>query len=313
MTTATTTTARRVQHNYRYDSTLRSSERVTWQVDELLPESASFDFSRPFLPESLARVQQATMLDARERLLLNQIRGHSYAHMFRVAEAFILPFVMDHARATLGDDNRIRALLGFAGEEAKHRELFERFRDVFERDFGTPCALVGPEEEIAANVLAHPALSIALVTLKLEWMTQRHYLESIADDAALEPRFQSLFRCHWMEEAQHAKLDTLLVEELAARASPAEIRAGIEGLFSIAGSFAELVQRQAELDVESLQRASGRALGKAERDELLAQQVRANRWTFLGSGMSHAKFLEMLAAIDPATRAKVVEITPEFS
>lgn len=305
--------ARRLTHPYRYDSTLRASERVTWQVDELLPSDASFDFSRPFLPESLARTEQATMLDAREKLLLNQIRGHSYAHMFRVAEAFILPFVMDHARATLGDDVRIRALLGFAGEEAKHRELFERFRDVFERDFGTPCAVVGPEEEIAAQTLAHPSLAVALATLKLEWMTQRHYLESIADDAALEPRFQSLFRCHWMEEAQHAKLDTLLVEELASRATPEEIRAGVEGLFSIAGSFAELVQRQAELDVESLERACGRTLPKVDRDALLAQQVRANRWTFLGSGMGHAKFLETLGAIDPAARAKVIELTPEFS
>ncbi len=41
--------------------------------------------------------------------------------------------------------------------------------------------------------------------------------------------FKSLLRHHWMEEAQHAKLDTLIVEAIAARLTPAEIVGGVEG------------------------------------------------------------------------------------
>ena len=39
-------------------------------------------------------------------------------------------------------------------------------------------------------------------------MTQLHYLDSVKDDGDLDPLFKSLLRHHWMEEAQHAKLDT---------------------------------------------------------------------------------------------------------
>ncbi len=37
-----------------------------------------------------------------------------------------------------GDDYRVRALLRFAGEEAKHIHLFKRFGEEFARGFGTP-------------------------------------------------------------------------------------------------------------------------------------------------------------------------------
>ena len=49
----------------------------------------------------------------------------------------------------------------------------------------------------------------------IEWMTQSHYVDSVRDDGELDPLFKSLLKHHWMEEAQHAKLDTLMVEALA--------------------------------------------------------------------------------------------------
>ena len=63
--------------------------------------------------------------------VLNQIRGHEYLALFGLVEEFILPFVLDHARPQLnGDDHRVRALLNFAGEEAKHIHLFRLFHRV---------------------------------------------------------------------------------------------------------------------------------------------------------------------------------------
>src|SRR5690606_38236453 len=112
----------------------------------------------------------------RERCILNQIRGHEYLAIFGLVEEFILPFVLDHARPQLsGDDARVRALLNFAGEEAKHIELFKRFHKRFTDSFGTECALIGPPEAVAAEVLRHDPLSVALAILQIEWMTQRHY------------------------------------------------------------------------------------------------------------------------------------------
>ena len=131
-------------------------------------------------------------------------------------------------------------MLQFAGEEAKHIQLFKRFKEEFEDGFGTECQVIGPPEAIAAAILAHDPLGVAITTLHIEWMVQRHYLDSIKDDQHLDPQFKSLLKHHWIEEVQHAKLDTLMVEALAANRSEEEIMRGVEeyleiGAFSIGG------------------------------------------------------------------------------
>ena len=37
--------------------------------------------------------------------------------------------------------------------------------------------------------------------LQIEWMTQRHYLDSMVDNENLDPQFKSLLKHHWMEES----------------------------------------------------------------------------------------------------------------
>ena len=39
-------------------------------------------------------------------------------------------------------------------------------------------------------VLSHSPLGVALVILGIEWMTQKHYLESVRDDEDLDPQFK---------------------------------------------------------------------------------------------------------------------------
>jgi len=54
-------------------------------------------------------------------------------------------------------------------------------------------------------VLSHDPLGVALVILHIEWMSQRHYVESVRSDERLDPLFKSLLKHHWLEEAQHAR------------------------------------------------------------------------------------------------------------
>ena len=49
------------------------------------------------------------------------------------------------------DDWRVRALLNFASEEAKHIHLFKRFHDAFVRGFPVECQMIGPSEAIGAE------------------------------------------------------------------------------------------------------------------------------------------------------------------
>ena len=297
---------------YTFEDSLETAKKVEWKLEDVLG-SEGFDFEKPFLPESLACVEELEFLSDGEKRTLNQIRGHAYLAIFGLVEEFILPYVLDHARPSLAqDDQRTRALLQFAGEEAKHIELFKRFREEFERDFGTPCSVIGPPEELAKAVLAHDPLGIALVILHIEWFTQRHYVESVRDQPDLDAKFKRLLKYHWMEESQHAKLDTLMVEALADELSFEAIEKGFEDYLAIGGIIDQGLQQQTKFDLEAFQAATGRELSVEERETFLAHQLRANRWTYLGSGMTHPEVLNTVEDLDPRLRRRLEEIAPSF-
>jgi len=291
-----------------------AAERFAWRVEDLIGGERRLDFSKPFLPDSLARTEGMVWLTPGQRRVANQIRGAGYLHMFGLVEEFILPFVLDHARPQLqGDDYRIRALLQFAGEEAKHIHLFKLFREEFERGFRGACSVIGPPEAVAQAVLAHEPLSVALTILHIEWMTQRHYIESVKDDGDLDPQFKSLLRHHWMEEAQHAKLDTLMVQALASTRGGEEIDRAVDGYLDIGGFLDAGLKQQVEFDLESFVKATGRKLSDEERTEFIRVQHQANRWTYIGSAMTHPNVLATLESISPAARKRIEEgIAPVF-
>jgi hypothetical protein len=298
---------------YTYQSTLAASEKAAWKLDDVLDENDAFDFGRPFLPESLARASGFPFLSRSEAVALNQIRGHAYLSIFGLVEEFILPFVLDHARPHLSaDDWRTRALMQFAGEEAKHIQLFRRFRQVFERGFGDRCDVIGPADQIAKAVLAHDPLGVALAILQIEWMTQRHYIDSVKSDEAIDPRFKKLLRHHWMEESQHAKLDTLMVEALAHGRSLEARERGIEAYLAIGKIVDGGLVAQVDLDLSALERRIGRTLDPADRATFREVQLQANRWTYLGSGMTHPRFLESVAGVLPSASLRIAELAPAF-
>ena len=40
-----------------YEKNLKSAQKANWKIEDVLGDGDRLDFSRPFLPESLARVQ----------------------------------------------------------------------------------------------------------------------------------------------------------------------------------------------------------------------------------------------------------------
>jgi hypothetical protein len=281
----------------RYRNVLETSLRIAWRVEDVLPNAARLDPTRSFLPDSLAQVERIEFLDADARRTLNQIRGHSYLCLFGLVEEFILPFVVDHARTRFGeDDSEVRALLQFASEEAKHIELFKRFAARFAADLGG-CPVIGPASEIGKAVLAHHPLGVGLITLHIEWMTQRHYVEAVRDAQALDPLVRSLLRHHWLEEAQHARLDTLIVEQLAERSTRAEVKRGLSDYQRVVQLLDDGLCAQVELDIGALETRRGEGFRPAERTQLRELQRRAYRDTFIASGARHPRFLETFRAL----------------
>jgi hypothetical protein len=301
-------------HNFSYPSALRAAERVAFQLDDVLSPEAELDYDQPFLPDGLAGSAALSHLSPRDRLLINQVRGYSYLCLFGLVEEFILPFVLDHARADLcSDDLRTRALLNFASEEAKHIQLFKRFASCFERGFGVQCGVIGPSAEVTRVVLGHSPLAVALLILHIEWMTQRHYVDSVHHDGALEPKFKSLLKHHWLEEAQHAKLDTLVTEQIAAQLSARQQNAAVEEYLQLVAKLRDLLDMQVGLDLDSFERARQSVLPASERQRIEAHQQAYVRWTFLGSGMTHPQFLGTVTTLSADGAARVRALAEPFS
>jgi len=117
---------------------------------------------------------------------------------------------------------------------------------------------------------------------------------------------------HWMEEMQHAQLDTLMVESIAASMDQTEIEKAIDGYLEIGGFLDNGLKQQTAFDLEALETSTNRTFSPAEREVFLSTQHQANRWTYLGSGMTHQNFLATLGQLSPEKRAMLESVAPTF-
>jgi hypothetical protein len=301
-------------HSYSYEAVLADSHKINWKVEDLIGGDKRLDFSRPFMPERLAGVSGIQCLNPREKRLLNQIRGNSYLYLFSFVEEFILPFALGQAKdAVHGDPLESHALTVLAEEEAKHIHLFKSFAKAFKEGFNTHCDVIGPASEVSKAILAHSELGVAIAILMIEWMSQAHFLDAVKDDQDLDPHFKSLLKHHWQEESQHAKTDTLIVEKLAKKADAATLARAFEDYAKIGAMLEGGLHQQIELDMAALERAAGRKLGDIEKAEIRTAQLKAYRYTFLGSGMVHPNFVRTVRELSPAAADDVAKMAVALS
>jgi hypothetical protein len=299
---------------YDYATCVRNSEKVSWKLDEVLPANTKIDFSRPFLPAPFSGESRTSVLNKHEGLKLNQITGNSYMNLFGFVEEYIIATAVDHAQAEMyGDHDAIRALLRFGEEEIKHQALFHRYLKLFAEGFGTPCKVLDNAAEIAAVILSKSPIAVMMITLHLEIMTQAHYTESVRDNAGIDPLFASLLKHHWLEEAQHARIDALELDKLLDAATPEAITVGFDDYLGLCQAVAGLLGVQTDLDIESLNRATGRKFSDDEIQSIKTAQHAAYRNTFLISGMTNPQFVGVLNKISADGARRTAELAASFA
>jgi hypothetical protein len=286
-----------LSHTYSYEECLHNSLKVAWTEEDVL-RNRDFDYSKRFLPNRLAGVDEIACLDEEEKRKLNQIVGNAYCHIFAFVEEFIIPQTLEEAQRDIyGEEARLRALLRFAEEEAKHQQMFRRSMALFEKGFGSPCGVIPGREEVARIVLGKSRLCSLLLTSMIEWFTQRHYVEHVRAEENLDGLFRDLVKFHWLDEAQHAKLDSLVINEIVGPLSLEQREKAVDELLELGGAIDGLLSQQADLDVESLQRATGRTYADREKAEIKACLQRGYRWTFIVSGLTHPTFVRIVAEL----------------
>jgi hypothetical protein len=290
----------------KYQKCIDTSERVQWTISGVI--GAGFDFKKRFLPETLAQVNELDGLSDGEKLKLNQIRGLTYAHLFGFVEEFIVRDLILLASRYPGEQaTERRAILRFAEEEVKHQLLFESVKAHLLKELGQ-CGLVPGAGAVAGFVLGKSELCVLVLTHMLELATMEHYIDifsSASERESLDPVFVNVFKSHWIEESQHAKLGELEISRCVAGASEEQREAAIDELLEIGGAFDGLLKSQVDLDVESLERLSGRKLPDATKDAIRAAQHKAYRYTFLVSALRNSKFRDHVSSLTKGGVAKI--------
>ena len=291
---------------YSYANCLDNAYKVNWRIEDVLGDRR-FDRTKRWLPASLSGAPGTTCLGEAEQRALTQVELAAYAHLFGYVEEFIAPKVGSLARDfALEDRAAFDALTNFAAEEVKHMNLFRGVRDRIHAHFGFELQLLEDRTNTARFVLGKSTGAVLLLTAAIEWMTQRHYLDAIKDDAELDPFTRSIFKAHWLEESQHAQLDHLETIRAFRSMTPVERDRAIDELIELVAAVDGLLQQQTTHDLANLSRLLGRQFAARETEELRREILRAKRWTFVLSGVTHPRFEELFTEVTtPAQRSRV--------
>jgi hypothetical protein len=297
-----------------YQACIQNSERVSWRLDELLPKDTVIDFSRRILSDALTGAEEIGCLSAEEKLMLNQIRSNSYAHLFLFLEEYAVALAAQRAGLELHkNQTHMRALLRFTEEELKHQQLFARYTAAFARGFKVAPSLLDNQVAVAKAIMAKSNLGVLIFNLHMELMTQQHYVETIRDNEreSLDPLFCNLLKHHWLEEAQHTRLDFLEAQKILA-VEPGGVEAAMNEYAELLQALRGTLNAQLELDLQTLEKASGRTFSEAEREEIFKAQERSYVWSFIGMGMKAPLFLSRLRALSPVAERRVLELAPQY-
>jgi hypothetical protein len=282
----------------RYERAVEASKRIRWDIDRDVIRGRAFDFSRHFLPDGLSRVAALPFLDMREKRLLSQVQGRSYANIFGLVERFIAAKVMEVSRDHwLGDQKALEALVRLTDEELKHQELFRRIDAMMAAAMPAGYTFVPAPNAVAEAVLSKSTWAVLGLTLDIELFTQLHYRESIAGANEICPLWKDVFLFHWKEESQHAILDELEWVREDAKITPQARDAAVDDLIALVGAVDGILQAQSAADAEYFIATAGRAFGAGEQDAIRNGVLRAYRYQYITSGVQNPRFTEVLGGM----------------
>jgi hypothetical protein len=287
---------------YSYSRCLQNAYKVNWRIDEVLGERR-FDPAKRWLPAALSGAPFVTCLDADEKRKLSHVEMAAYAHLFGYVEEFIAPKVTELARDFEVEGREVfDALANFAAEEVKHMNMFRQLRDRVNATLGVETRLLGDQAATARYVLSKSTGAVLLLTACIEWFTQLHYTEAFKDDDQLDGFTKEVFRAHWLEESQHAQMDHLETLRAFSGMDAEERDRAIDELIELVAAVDGLLQTQVGYDIENLSAYLGRSFTPAEVENLRAGLLKAKRWVFIESGVTHPRFQELFCEV--TTRAQ---------
>ena len=281
-----------------YAKTIEASKRVRWEIDRDVIRGRTFDFSKKFLPDALARIEGFAFATPNEKRFISQIQGRTYAAMFAMVERSIGAKLLEVTRPhALGDQVVFESLVRFTDEELKHQELFRRLEVLMAAGMPAGYHFVPSPNEVAAVVLSKATWAVLGLICNIELFTLDHYRQSIDKDADASELWKDVFLFHMKEESQHAILDELEWQRENARLNSAQRDTGVDDFIALVGAVDGILQVQSAADAEYFLKNNGRTLTAAEEQQLRQGLLRAYRWQYIASGTKNERFMSILGGM----------------
>ena len=293
---------------YSYTECLDTAYRVNWRLDDVLGDR-KFNLDQRWMPRRLSAADSITCLNDAEKRKLTHVEMGSYAHLFGYVEEFIAPQMTARAQGLEGEEPAaFEALANLVAEEVKHMHLFRNVRQRVDEQLGFSLQLLDGEKEVTRFVLAKNPGAVLLLIACIEWFTQLHYLTAIRDDEGLDALTKHVFRAHWLEEAQHAKLDHLETLRAFSTMKHGEKDEAISDLIVLVQAVDDLLKKQAAYDVVNLATYLGRTFSPTEREEIYREILKVKRWVFISSGVTHPNFIELFTQVTTEPQRERVQL-----
>jgi hypothetical protein len=287
------TTAMHTTDAQTYDRCVRLAKKVNRHVVDDVIRGRELDCQQKFLPDGLTLIEQFPFLTRRQRVLLSQIQGRTYANMFRLVERFI-------------GVKALEPLVRFSNDEVRHQELFRRIEEMTARGMPEGYAFDHDPNRFAQAVLGKSTWAVLALTCHIELFTQVHYHESIRPDAELSELFKDFFLYQWREESRHVVLDEIEWRREDARLAPNERDAAVDDLIALVEAVDEILQVQASADAAYLVQACGGVRAGLPPHRVEGGLLKAYRWQYIVSGIENPRFARVL--LDLVTPAQLERI-----
>lgn len=273
----------------------------------------ALDMSRCFMPEALAGLAPLRVLGPGDHRRLNQIRASSYLHLFDVFETSLAGVARERARADVETREVLAPLLQL--DCFDHHELFASFESALSLSFPVRPRLIDEPTDLVRTLAHSSPLSLLVLALHLKLVTQQHYLACVRGAETLEPHFVRLLKHHWgVECGGTRKLNSALaIQEALGRALPGRVPAALRDYRLLVFSCDDVLRRQAELDVATLEEARGKPLAPSDRTSVLAAEVAAHRKTFLTVGIVNAAFVYAMRSLGPTAPSMLAGVVSALS
>ena len=282
---------------------IENSERISWRIADILPDDYQISYERPFLPATLTRENELSFLNPYEKKCLNHIWGAAYFNIFSFVEEYITTFSLCLANdSSFKEVNTLRAFVRFSEEEIKHQLLFKKYLEKFAASFVAKCGFLDNAREVASTILSNTKLCVLILTYHLELITQQHFVASIKSAEQLDEKFKEILKCHWLEEAQHSKLDLFKIKQIAREGDDSEFLSAMSEYFSIVDALVVILRAQVEMNYDSLTQCSDdkkKFADKENRRSFIETQHQAYVDLFVLMGFENKTFLHELGGLHP--------------